>query len=145
MSGIDDMLRALCCLRWYAKLRLRSSRYQLEAPLVSFGSFAHFPIVIEIRGRSNEELAPDISHQVLRWVAASSGILRRPLVDQSKAQTDADDIFAQLIEPYVSTHQEALASYGPVTLQSFESDLSELAKRLGITSWPVRYERRPGI
>lgn len=125
-----------------------SLRTQTGEPVANFEVAIHAPngpLISEIRGRSNVDLAPEIIQPVLRWVAASSDFLRRRAVDAGGHGREADDIFAELIAPYVTTHQEALASFGPVTLQSLESDLSELAKRLGMTNWPVRYERTQGV
>lgn len=99
------------------------------------------PVVTEFQGRSNEPLAPEVFNPVLQWVATSSTFLRRAPVDQSKLETAAAALFAELVAPYVDSHKEALASYGAVTLFGLETDMAELARRLGITSWPVRFER----
>lgn len=127
---------AIFSLRTEAGERVANFEVAIHAP--------NGPLVSEIQGRSNQELAPDISHQVQRWVALSADNLRRRAVDEDGGRRAADHLFAELITPYVSTHREALASYGPVTLESLESNLSELAKRLGMTNWPVRYERTQG-
>lgn len=99
------------------------------------------PRVTEIRGRSNAELSSDICNPVYEWVAASAEYLHAWSLKQSASLSRADEIFAELIAPYVETHQELLTNYGPITLHDLETELGELAKRIGISSWPVRFER----
>jgi hypothetical protein len=124
---------ALFSLRTQTGVRIANFEVAIHAP--------SGPLVTEIRGRSNTRVSSDIEHAVRQWVNASSHILRRPVVEQLALARDPDETFAALIEPYVQTHKEALASCGPITLHSLERDLSELAARLGIKSWPVRFER----
>lgn len=124
---------AIFSLRTPAGVRVANFEVAIQAP--------DGPLVTEIRGRSNAEVPPDISEAVLRWVATSPHILRGRPVDQRAGQMDPDDVFAELIAPYVETHKDTLASCGPLTLYRLESDLSALAKRLGMESWPVRFER----
>lgn len=128
---------AIFSLRTEAGERVANFEVAIHAP--------NGPLVSEIQGRSNQELAPEICNLVQRWVAVSADNLRRRAVDEDGGRSAADDLFAELIAPYVKTHMKALENFGPVTLQSLESDLSELAKRLGMTNWPVRYERTQGV
>lgn len=100
------------------------------------------PIVCEIRGRSNGEVADDICKAVLQWVATSPEIMRRRGKERERT-TDPDAIFADLIAPYVESHPELLATYGPITLDGLERHLKALADRLKIQSWPARFERTP--
>lgn len=130
---IGSGTHAVFSLRTHAGVRVANFEVAIQAP--------DGPLVTEIRGRSNGEVSSDINDAVLRWVAASSHILRRPPVEQREGQIDPEDIFAKLIAPYVEAHQEALAAYGPVTLHGLERHVSVLAERLGVESWPVRFER----
>ncbi|RTL71923.1 MAG: hypothetical protein EKK41_07345 [Hyphomicrobiales bacterium] len=99
------------------------------------------PLVTEIKRRSNLPVPAEIYDPVLRWVAELPQTLRQSAIEKSQKKIDADEVFAELIAPYVATHQEIVAQYGAITLHSLEQDLSKLAPRLGINSWPVRFER----
>jgi hypothetical protein len=99
------------------------------------------PQVCEIRGRSNSEVPDQIRLAVEQWVATSPEIQRRP-AEWRERLSRADEIFAQLVAPYLESHANILAGSEPITLYSLESDLSELAARLDIKNWPVRFERR---
>ena len=100
------------------------------------------PLVTEIKGPSNADVPAEIYDPVIRWVASASEILHRP-VEPMKRMIDAEEAFADLIAPYVMSHQKALAHCEPITLRSLEEDLVVLSKRLGMDGWPVRYERTP--
>lgn len=97
------------------------------------------PSVTEIRGKSNAEVCPEVCELVERWVA-TAGVLRRAPVDQSEVLERAHRVFAELAEPYVWSHGATLGSYGPVELAILEKDLQDLGARVGIKSWPIRYE-----
>ncbi|MBS0244894.1 MAG: hypothetical protein JSS20_22205, partial [Proteobacteria bacterium] len=99
------------------------------------------PQVCEIRGRSNDEVSDDVRLIVEGWVATSPEIQRRPAEWRERPSRD-DTIFAQLVAPYVESHANILAGSEPITLYSLERDLAELAERLDIKNWPVRFERR---
>ncbi len=101
------------------------------------------PVVTEIQGRANAELPPIICDRIMQWVASAPPILRRAAVATSSYPANAEALFAELVSPYVESHRQELAEYGPVTLSGLEHDISELGKRLGIRNWPVRYERTP--
>lgn len=100
------------------------------------------PIASEIRGRSNCDVSSDIRKMVEEWAATSPEIMQRRGKERERT-TDPDAMFADLITPYVESHTELLATYGPVTLDGLESHLKRLAEQLGIQNWPVRFERTP--
>lgn len=97
------------------------------------------PMVIEIKGRSNATVTADVFEPVLQWVSRAPQLLRRP-VEPMQRMIDADEVFADLIKPYVLSHQFAIGHLAPLTLRGLEDDLEVLSKRIGITGWPVRYE-----
>lgn len=101
------------------------------------------PLVCEIKGRSNGEVSDAIRLAVDQWVATSPEIQRRPS-EWRERPSRADAIFAQLVSPYVESHAGLLSGVEAITLHSLETDLGELAARLDIKNWPVRFERRFG-
>lgn len=127
---------AVFSLRTQAGERLANFEVGIHAP--------NGPLVTEIRGRSNAELSPDICNPVFHWVSSSTEFIRRRCADESTRLKDADDIFTKLLAPYVEAHQEALANFAPITLHGLETDLTALGTRVGISSWPVRFERTSG-
>lgn len=126
---------AIFSLRTQAGERVANFEVAIHAP--------NGPTVCEIRGRSNGEVSDTIRRAVEQWVSASPEIQRRPAEWRERA-SGADELFAELISPYVETHADILAGCAPITLRSLEEDLDELAARLGIKSWPVRFERTHG-
>ena len=104
------------------------------------------PALSEIKGPSNEPVSVNIALAVEAWVKGLSLTLVIPELRQQIAVTpedrtaQADECFAGLLEPYVAAHAAALRHCGPITLRGLENDLQEVAVKVGITSWPVRFE-----
>lgn len=123
-----------------------SLRTQSGVRVVNFEVAIHAkggPLVCELKGRSNGEVSDAIRLAVEQWVATSPEMQRRPSEWRARPSR-ADAIFAQLISPYVESHAGILADLEPITLYGLERDLDELAARLDIKNWPVRFERRFG-